>query len=137
MTEGIVMALKQATKNRIKYFSSRLDFYFLEGGASRCYKNFRGWHRSALLALLFSGVDPCQEGFLKTEESNLIDPALWRDTNQLPTNFFEEMNGFTIDSEHLNWFLKEVSIQLKKHKNILELDEWEAFVKNNQERFTK
>lgn len=131
------MALKQVIKNQIKYFSSRLDFYFLEGGASRCYKTFRGWHRSALFALLLSGVDPRQEGFFDTEESNLIDPSLWRDTNQLPVNFLEEMNGFTVDSEHLNWFLAEVSIQIKKHKNILELEEWEAFIKNNHERFTK
>jgi hypothetical protein len=131
------MSLKQATKNQIKYFSSRLDFYFLEGGARRCYENFRGWHRSALLALLLSGVDPRREGFFDTVESNLIDPALWRDTNQLPANFLEEMNGFQVDAEHLAWFVNEVAIQIKKHGNSQELVEWEDFISMNEKRFTE
>ena len=129
------MALKQAIKNEIKYYSSRLDFYFLQGGASRCYLNFRGWHRSALFALLLSGVDPRRDGFFDTEESNLVDPALWRDTNQLPVNFLEEMNGFQVNPEHLRWFLNEISIQMKKYKNTQELVEWENFIEENKSRF--
>ncbi len=117
------MALKREKKNQLKYFSSRLDFYFLEGGASRCYENFKGWHRSALFALLLSGVDPRRDDFFDTEESKLIDFNLWRNTNQLPSNFLDEMNGFEIDSEHLDWFLNEISIQIEKHKNTQELIE--------------
>ncbi len=134
-TMGAAMALKQYIKYRIKYFSARLDFYFLEGGASRCYKGFRGWHRSALLALLFSGVDPRQSNFFETEESKLIDASLWRDTNQLPENFMDEMDGFQVDQEHLGWFLNEISIQIKKHKNMQELIGWENFLEENKERF--
>lgn len=130
------MALKQDKKRKIKYFSSRLDFYFLQGGANRCYKGFKGWHRSALFALLLSGTDPRRDNFFDTEESKLVDPALWRDTNQLPANFLQEMDGFQIDVEHLSWFLNEISIQIKKHENSEELIEWEDFISRNKIRFT-
>jgi hypothetical protein len=129
------MSLKRVTKNRVKYFSSRLDFYFLQGGASGCYKNFKSWHRSALFVLLLSGVDPRRDNFFDTEESRLVDPALWRETNQLPANFLEEMNGFRVDAEHLAWFINEAAIQIKKQGNSQELVEWEDFISMNEKRF--
>jgi hypothetical protein len=89
----------------------------------------------ALFALLLAGVDPRRDDFYDTEESNLVDPALWRDTNQLPVNFLEEMDGFQVDPEHLRWFLNEISIQLRKFNNSQEMAEWENFVEDNKLRF--
>jgi hypothetical protein len=54
----------------------------------------------------------------------------------LPANFLEEMDGFQIETEHLSWFLNEISVQIKKHGNFQELIEWKDFISKNKIRFT-
>lgn len=116
--------------------SAEINDYFAKLGGSGRYSGFYEWHGPALLLLLVSGVDPTRKDFLQSEESYLIHPRLWRETESL----VEETNRRLIDlkmspavfDDYLNSVTKRLC---ELNSETSQLLGWMKFIAENSDRF--
>jgi hypothetical protein len=122
--------------NSLWKITGEVDDYFRRLGGAGCYLGFADWHVPALVLLLLSGVDPGTKEFLQSEESSLIDPTLWRSTDNLPIRTKERLCDLKLSPGlfhlYLTWATKRISEISKEPEHLLD---WMRFMTENNERF--
>lgn len=129
------MTLKNERMQKLKMITTDVADYFSRLGGSGRYQGFREWHIPAIVVLVLVGINPQKEDFFNLEESKLINPQIWRDTDKLPEKIYRDLIEFKCDPEHFAWYLKECTMKILNFKDIREMLGWAEFLTINRNIF--
>lgn len=105
-----------------------INDYFRHLGGSGQYEGFCEWHTHALLLLLIIGIDPSAEKFYETEDSLLISPRVWRETDGLPEKIAAKLKSINFRPQKVNLFIANTTKKIADLSEIRELFGWLRFL---------
>ncbi len=105
-----------------------INDYFSHLGGSGQYAGFYNWHVPALLLLIITGTDPSDENFYETEDSLVISPRMWRETDGLPKKLATKLKGVNFPPQEINSFIATTTKKIADFSEIRELFGWAKFL---------